>query len=303
MDAALPEGLDNLAAELAEEDWDEEEDMLEGEELEVVDGETSYQLPNGTRLSECVNGITAGHDKSRSRKSIIHDNDEDEIDEAKIISPDLEQQLKLIETLSKQDIKEPNPTVNIFHRVEVQLRDLSSQIKVEDQATRLSNTANSIATNLLHQDRYLKIILQTYLSPFAPSPDRAVVESLQPIISELISSIPASPTTALPAMHAMACSGTEILTSLAVLGDNLYIAQQNTSLATQKLRSVQDIVDTIRREIRQAEEGLLFLQAGAWEERLRRREAAVVCSEVVNGFEEVCEGWRRRIGGQSVVLG
>lgn len=47
--------------------------------------------------------------------------------------------------------------------------------------------------------------------------------------------------------------------------------------------------------MRQAEEGVRWLQMGGWEEKLQERQAARVCGEVVGGFEEVCEGWRRRL--------
>ena len=43
------------------------------------------------------------------------------------------------------------------------------------------------------------------------------------------------------------------------------------------------------------EEGMRWVETGGWEERLAGREAAKFCGEVVQGFEEVCQGWRERL--------
>ena len=51
----------------------------------------------------------------------------------------------------------------------------------------------------------------------------------------------------------------------------------------------------MQREADEAEEGRRWLQCGGWEEKLTMREAARVCGEVVEGFEEGCKDWRARI--------
>jgi hypothetical protein len=51
----------------------------------------------------------------------------------------------------------------------------------------------------------------------------------------------------------------------------------------------------MKREMDVAEEGRRWLEQGGWEERLRGREAARVCGEVVGGFEKVCGEWRERL--------
>lgn len=65
-------------------------------------------------------------------------------------------------------------------------------------------------------------------------------------------------------------------------------------------------METVKREMEEAEEGVRWLEMGGWDDRLKGREAARVCGEVVGGFEEVCAGWRERLvrqGGVEVGAG
>ena len=71
--------------------------------------------------------------------------------------------------------------------------------------------------------------------------------------------------------------------------------RQTTLHASRILRTTRETVEKLQQEISAAEEGRRWLELGAWEERLKRREAATICGEVVGGFEEVCEGWRKRL--------
>jgi len=66
-----------------------------------------------------------------------------------------------------------------------------------------------------------------------------------------------------------------------------------------RLRAVKDVVESIRRDVEEAEEGVRWIETGDWDERLKDREAARVCGEVVGGFEEVCAGWRERLTRQN----
>ena len=53
----------------------------------------------------------------------------------------------------------------------------------------------------------------------------------------------------------------------------------------------------MRREHLATEAGILWVEKGNWEGRLAGRECAKVCGEVVGGFEEVCESWRKKLAG------
>ena len=303
---AVPEGLDNLAAELAEEDWDEEDNLVEGDDFLAEESEYSTQnglnvMLNGIKPPEYTNGVT--HMLKEKPVTNVIGTEDDDIEESKVISHDLEDQMKLVEKLCKPEPHKGAKDQDVLERVERQLRDLGSQAKLEEQASRLVTTEDSLSNHLAHESRHLQILIQPFVSPFAAPIDSTTIDALQPLITELISSIPAPSDTPLPAIHALNSSGSDILSSLAALSDNLYITQQNASIATQRLRSTRDIVHTIRREFREADEGLQFLQAGSWDDKLRRRVAASVCSEVVHGFEQVCESWRRRLGEQYAVPG
>ena len=303
---ALPEGLDNLAAELAEEDWDEEDNIVEGDSFLAEETEYSTQdgiegMPNGMKLSKYTNGKT--YTQSERPTTNVIGTEDDDIEESKVISHDLEDQMKLVEGLCKPEPHKSAKGQDVLQRVEGQLRDLGSQAKLEEQVSKLVTTVDSLSNHLASESRHLQILLQPYISPFAAPIDSAAIDALQPLIMELISSIPAPSTTQLPAIHALNSSSADILSSLAALSDNLYITQQNASIATQRLRSTRDIVHTIRQEFRETDEGLRFLQAGSWDDKLRRRVAASVCREVVHGFEQVCESWRRRLGEQYAVPG
>lgn len=50
-----------------------------------------------------------------------------------------------------------------------------------------------------------------------------------------------------------------------------------------------------KRESELREQGVRFLERGEWERRLESREAEVTCRGVVDGFEEVCGMWRKRL--------
>lgn len=51
----------------------------------------------------------------------------------------------------------------------------------------------------------------------------------------------------------------------------------------------------LRKEQDSGEEGRRWIEMGNWERRLREREGARMCGDVVGGFERVCEGWRERL--------
>ena len=110
----------------------------------------------------------------------------------------------------------------------------------------------------------------------------------------------------MPALHALHTSTIDLLSTLSYLSDTLHMTRQTTTLAARRLRAAREAVETLRREMEEAEEGRRWLETGRWERKLREREAARVCGEVVGGFEEVCAGWRDRLlrqGGGVVEVG
>ena len=143
-------GLESLAAELAEEDWEEEEyddGLVEGEDSCPTAGpdesQDSEKLQfNGTRrvpLDKTTNGTSPPNSrKSRHRKALSGTSDLSEvtdIDESEVMSPQLESHISTIETLYKQDLHE-GKYADTFNRIKAELRDLGSQASVESHTTR-----------------------------------------------------------------------------------------------------------------------------------------------------------------------
>ena len=85
--------------------------------------------------------------------------------------------------------------------------------------------------------------------------------------------------------------------SLRGLSDTLYEARQFTSTASRRLRSARDLVAELRREDEGRNQGMRWIETGGWDRRLKEREAARVCGDVVNGFEAICGEWRERLFG------
>lgn len=145
------------------------------------------------------------------------------------------------------------------------------------------------------QTRILATLFQPYTSPFSQSLDLDALDELLPLIAALITSLPTPPLTPLPSIYALRMNTADLLTSLAFLSDSLHMERQTVSQAARTLRAAKEIVEKLQMEITTAEEGRRWLELGAWEEKLKRREATIICGEVVDGFEKVCEGWRRRL--------
>jgi hypothetical protein len=43
------------------------------------------------------------------------------------------------------------------------------------------------------------------------------------------------------------------------------------------------------------DDGVRWIEQGCWDQRLKDRDCANVCKEVMSGFEEVCDRWRERL--------
>ena len=93
----------------------------------------------------------------------------------------------------------------------------------------------------------------------------------------------------------------ELLTSLSVLNDSMQMDRQTTTLASRRLKAAKEVVETLQKEMQEADEGLRWLAIGGWEEKLKKREAARICGDIVGGFEEVCDGWRRKLVGSAAM--
>lgn len=106
----------------------------------------------------------------------------------------------------------------------------------------------------------------------------------------------------LVSLQALISQTSDISLSLRGLSDTLYESRQLTSTASRRLRSARELVADLRREEESREEGSRWIERGEWDSRLKDREAAKVCRDVVSGFEAVCGEWREKLFGASAEM-
>ncbi|KAK4156336.1 hypothetical protein C8A00DRAFT_30831 [Chaetomidium leptoderma] len=188
-----------------------------------------------------------------------------------------------------------SPTDGAFKRVTDGLRDLGSQSGVEGGATRLITAHNALTTHLTHQTRQLHNLTFPLLSPLVPPPDPETIDSLLPMFLTLTDLMPRPTTPPLQSLSALHTLTADLVQTLNYLSDTLHMSRQTTTTATRRLKSARDLVAELRREEELREEGERWLDRGNWGERLQKRECALVCGEVVGGFEAVCDSWRERL--------
>ena len=124
-------------------------------------------------------------------------------------------------------------------------------------------------------------------------------DDLLPMLSSLADQMPRPSAAAYQSLSALHGLTNDLVSTLNYLSDTLHMARQTTTTATRRLRSAKELVAEMRRDEELREEGERWLARGNWNERLKRRECAHVCGDVVGGFEEVCNGWRARLLAQA----
>ncbi len=126
-------------------------------------------------------------------------------------------------------------------------------------------------------------------------PAGETVDALVPLLVSVAEGMPRPAAAALDQLAALHAATADLVQTLNYLSDTLHMSRQTTTTAARRLRSARDMVAEMRREDELREEGERWLARGGWGDRLRRRECAGVCRDVVGGFEEVCDGWRARL--------
>lgn len=270
-----------------------------------------------------------GHHHHHRRKVSEYDGSEygSESDlETSGLSPRLVEKMAEVESLARRGTENNGSTADgAFQRVTEGLRDLGSQAGVEGGATRfvlnpdflltsrgtnhhtnrfsLQNrliTAHSaLTTHLSHQTRQLHSLTFPLLSPLSPAPDAEAIDELLPMLVSLGSSMPRPSTAAFAQLASLHTITTDLVQTLNYLSDTLHMSRQTTTTATRRLKSARELVAELKREEGLREQGERWLSRGNWSERLRNRECAHVCGEVVGGFEEVCNNWRKRLLAQA----
>ena len=186
-----------------------------------------------------------------------------------------------------------------FATLHQRLRDLGGQTTLEALTTRLITAHTSLTTHLAHQTRTLQAAAFPLLSPLSVQagigPSLEDAEALLPLLSEALESIPQPSFTSLNSLSHLTTTGKEAVSSLASLSDSLHMSRQVEVTAARRLKSARECAMEIRREYEFEEVGRKFVIDGGWDRRIKEREAKRICGEVTGGFEEVCEGWRRRL--------
>ncbi|CAK7208226.1 hypothetical protein SCUCBS95973_000031 [Sporothrix curviconia] len=227
-----------------------------------------------------------------------------------------------VESLARRGTEDNGSTTDgVCKRLVEELRDLGSQSGVEGGASRLITAHSALTTHLTHQTRQLHALAFPLFSPLAgsmPTPlvgialtrngagsdddnddDEEAEDDLMPMLASLADQMPRPSTAACQSLGALHGLTNDLVSTLNYLSDTLHMARQTTNTATRRLRSAKELVAELRRDEELREEGERWLARGNWNERLKQRECAHVCGDVVGGFEEVCNGWRARLLAQA----
>lgn len=196
----------------------------------------------------------------------------------------------------------------IITRTTTALKDLGPQASIENGTTRLITAYTSMSTHRTHKTK--ELLSQSHSLLFAPQaygssvPSRAqlleeeVLDDLLKNVEELMDCIPvavAGGPNPLLSLQILVPNTAELVYALRSLADVLQESKVAATTAGRRLKSVKELVAEIRMEEELREEGLRWIEKGDWDRRLQQRECGRVCSDVVRGFERVCDDWRERL--------
>ncbi|KAL6705821.1 hypothetical protein ACN47E_006281 [Coniothyrium glycines] len=319
-------GLGNLADELGE-IWDDDEEPMDGEfgeELEApqddlaaigtaVEHDGSYAVDNTTN----ANGVrdsgvampsssparlspgSAIKTKKHTRQRSLYDGSDygDDSDyENEGISHTLETRIAAIESLARRGMEENGSASDqVVKRVTEQLRDLGSQMAIENGATRLKTAHDALTTHLSHQSRTLTSLASSFSGPRPIIPDLETIESLLPLIETTLELLPHSSSEPLVAISQLTRSTQELLQHLGNVSDTLHMSRQKTTNAARRLKVSKEQLQDWKRENEKSQEGQEYIEHGDWDKRLQDKEAKRACDDVLGGFEDICGMWRKRL--------
>lgn len=318
-------GLGNLADELGE-IWDDDEEMdgefgeeidLPHDDLSAIGTAVEHDGSFGVDSAVNVNGVrdsgvampsssparlspgSAVKSKKHTRQRSLYDGSDygDDSDlENESISLGLERRIAEVESLARRGIEENGSASDqVVKRVIEQLRDLGSQIAIENGATRLKTAHDALTTHLTHQSRTLTSLSASFSGPRAIIPDLDTIEDLMPLIESTLELLPHSSTDPLMAISHLTRSTSELLQHLGNVSDTLHMSRQTTTNATRKLKVSKEQLQDWKRENEKTKEGQEYIEQGNWNQRLEEREAKRVCDDVLDGFEDACVTWRKRL--------
>ncbi|KAI4617382.1 hypothetical protein J4E80_005585 [Alternaria sp. BMP 0032] len=317
-------GLGNLADELGEM-YDDDDEGMEGEygeELDeaqdenigtAVEHDGSYGVDSAASLNGVRDSGVAMQDssparlspgsavktKKHTRQRSLYDGSDygDDSDlENEGISPALDARMAAIESLARRGMEENGSASDeVVKRVTQQLRDLGSQIAMENGATRLKTAHEALTTHLTHQSRTLTSIAVSFSGPFAILPDPEDIDELLPIIQSTLELLPHPSADPLVAISHLTHSSRELIQHLSNVSDTLHMSRQTTANAARRLKVSKEQLQDWKRDNEKTQEGQEYIEHGDWDRRLKEREAKRACANVLDGFEDVCGQWRKRL--------
>ncbi len=312
-----PNGLGNLADELAEA-FDEDEDGGAHGELPEVHCDGGRNEQDGILIQETHISTRSlpypsrerslspprrptrskNHRRQKSQYNGSDCSDDCDMQGTDGISPTLNSRMAAIEHLARQGTGaqgcEPDGVAN---RVIGYLKDLGSQSDIENGTSRLITAHIAVTSHLSSQSRTISTLAYPLMSPLSASPTPEDIDELLPLLETLINDLPTPTLQPLTSLHSLHASTEELTSILTHLSDTLHMTRQTTALAARRLRSATEMVLEMRREAEAGEEAIRWAEKGNWEQRLAGRECARVCGDVIEGFEEVCNSWRARLVG------
>lgn len=175
------------------------------------------------------------------------------------------------------------------------LQHLSPQTALETNTQRLTTSTNSISSHLAQQTRLIASLSSSLFPPFGISTplDLAVIDDILPQMAQLVQARPLPDARALQGLTKLDRETTDLLHTLASLTDSLQMGKHTTSNAARQLRNTHAMVTQLRMESDMAEQAKWRIEKEGWDRKLADRWCARECSDVLGGFEQVCEGLRR----------
>jgi hypothetical protein len=87
-------------------------------------------------------------------------------------------------------------------------------------------------------------------------------------------------------LHTLSDHTKDLIESLSALSDSVHMMRQTSLTATRRLRAVKDTLREWRSEWLDRDDGVRYIEQGCWDQRLRNRECASVCRDVLGGYVE-----------------
>ncbi|KAF1353618.1 hypothetical protein BDV97DRAFT_346933 [Delphinella strobiligena] len=175
------------------------------------------------------------------------------------------------------------------------LQNLTPHTTLESHTQRLTTSTNSLSSHLTQQTRIIASLSSCLFSPFglAAPLDLAAIDEIIPHMTQVLQDLPLPDPRALQGLSKLDRETTDLLRTLTSLTDSIQMGKQNTSSAARHLRNTHTMVTQLRRENDLSEQAKWKIEKEGWESKLAERWCARECSDVVGGFEQVCEGLRR----------